>query len=112
MASSTQFFKRLRRKYSSDLNKKKSSTSREVPDPENIAPFFGDPRDDKPTWENKSKTKKAKNARDKGEQILLTFIRTRLGDRAENLAVRLMNKTPLKDGSEFTYTINQSTEGK
>ena len=104
MASSTQFFKRFKKKLSSERSRK---SDRE----ENIAPFFGDPRFEKPVWENKPK-RKAKNAKEHGEQVLLTFIRAKLGNRAENLAIRLMNKTPLKDGKEFTYTINQSTEGK
>lgn len=106
MASSTQFFKKFRRKQSSERSRRSGGAASE-----NVAPFFGDPRFDKTPVENKPK-KKAKNAREHGEQVLLAFIRQRLGQRAEHLAVRLMNKTPLKDGSEFIYTINQSTEGK
>lgn len=104
MTSSTAFFRRFRRKQSSEKGRRGKSEE------ENTAPYFGDPNIAKPEFENKQK--KSKYAREQGEQILLTFIRTRLGNRAENLAVRLMNKTPLKDGSEFIYSINQSTEGK
>lgn len=52
------------------------------------------------------------NIKESGELLLLRFIKKRLGTQAEGLAIRLMNKTPIKDGSSFTYQINQSTEGK
>ncbi len=103
MASSTQFFRRFKKKLSSERSRRSEVE-------ENVAPFFGDPRFEKPVWENKPK-RKAKNAKEQGEQVLLTFIRAKLGNRAEHLAIRLMNKSPLKEGKEFTYSINQSTEG-
>ena len=53
-----------------------------------------------------------KETRLSGEQILLRFIKAKLGPQAGNLALRLMNKNPLQEGARFSYVINQSTEGK
>lgn len=45
-----------------------------------------------------------------GEEALLKFIRSTFGPNAENLAVRLMNKTPIKATESFVYEIHQGTE--
>lgn len=45
-----------------------------------------------------------------GEQILAKFIRSTLGPNAENLAIRLMNKTPIMSSELFSYEIHQGTE--
>lgn len=45
-----------------------------------------------------------------GEQVLLGFLKNILGPKAHNLAVRLMNKTPITSTSSFSYVIHQATE--
>lgn len=44
------------------------------------------------------------------EELLVKFIRSTLGPNAENLAIRLMNKTPITATEAFTYEIHQGTE--
>lgn len=108
MASSSSLLRFLKRNSSKG---KKKEAKENISDYDNSAPYFGDTFT-APPHENKGTKKKYKHKKEEGEQILLNFIRTRLGHRAENLAVILMNKTPLKAGSEFTYALNQFTEGK
>lgn len=45
-----------------------------------------------------------------GEEVLLRFLRNALGPKAQNLAVRLMNKTPITSSASFSYVIHQATE--
>lgn len=45
-----------------------------------------------------------------GEEVLIRFIRNTLGPKAQNFAVRLMNKTPITSTTSFTYVIHQETE--
>lgn len=45
-----------------------------------------------------------------GEEILIRFIRKTLGPVGENLAVRLMNKTPITSMGSFAYVIHQGSE--
>lgn len=45
-----------------------------------------------------------------GEEVLLKFLKGTLGPRGQTLAVRLMNKTPIKSISSFTYSVYQGTE--
>lgn len=45
-----------------------------------------------------------------GEAVLLKFIRRTLGNKAQGLAVRLMNKNPITSNAEFRYVIHQGTE--
>ena len=45
-----------------------------------------------------------------GEEVLIKFLRNALGPKAQNLAVRLMNKTPITSSSSFSYVIHQGTE--
>lgn len=46
----------------------------------------------------------------RGEEVLLRFLRNTLGPKAQNLAVRLMNKTPITSSTNFSYVIHQGTE--
>ena len=45
-----------------------------------------------------------------GEEVLIRFLRKTLGPKAQNLAVRLMNKTPITSTGSFAYVIHQGTE--
>lgn len=45
-----------------------------------------------------------------GEEVLLRFLRKTLGPRSQNLAVRLMNKSPITSTTSFNYVIHQGTE--
>lgn len=45
-----------------------------------------------------------------GEEVLLKFIRSTLGTRAEGLTVRLMNKTPITTTTSFQYRLHQGSE--
>lgn len=100
-------FRRRRKSSISGSSHAPPSSNNSVP----YEPYFGDVR---------GKEKSAKGARtdervspvEKGEQVLLHFIKNRLGMKAEGLVIRLLNKNPIKDGSSFTYQINQSTEGR
>jgi hypothetical protein len=49
-------------------------------------------------------------AQDTGEQALLGLIRSSLGPRAAALAIRRMNRTPVKAGCQFSYIIRQGAE--
>lgn len=92
----------------------KLRTSAENPSPEEretpYEPFFGE--NTSVRRGKKGNYTESPNIRDNGEKILLKFIKNRLGIQAEGLAIRLMNKNPIKDGMSFSYNINQSTEGK
>lgn len=73
-------------------------------------PYFGEVRPSKKGAKS-SRTKESLTLRENGEQVLLKFIKNRLGTQAEGLALRLMNKNPIKGGGGFSYQIHQSTEG-
>lgn len=45
-----------------------------------------------------------------GEEVLLRFLRKTLGPKSHNLAVRLMNKSPITSTTSFSYVIHQGTE--
>jgi hypothetical protein len=54
----------------------------------------------------------ARNARDPRDQVVLGWIRAYLGPRAEAAAVRVKNKTPVKAGCHFVYTIQHGCEAQ
>lgn len=70
-------------------------------------PYFGETRSPKKAG---SRTLERPSTRENGEKLLLDFIKNRLGNRAGDLAQRLLNKNPIKEGSSFSYIVNQSTE--
>lgn len=93
--------------------RKKSTVSDELSNKPNQSgayePYFGEKQ--QKSDRKGSKTNEKPSIRENGEQVLLSFIKNRLGNQAEGLAIRLMNKNPIKDGAAFSYQINQSTEG-
>lgn len=46
----------------------------------------------------------------KGEEILVKFLHHTLGPRGRNIAVRLLNMTPIQSSLHFSYVINQTSE--
>eukprot|EP00737_Agarophyton_chilense_P004526 gb/GEZJ01005768.1/.p1 GENE.gb/GEZJ01005768.1/~~gb/GEZJ01005768.1/.p1 ORF type:complete len:564 (-),score=71.13 gb/GEZJ01005768.1/:447-2018(-) len=48
--------------------------------------------------------------RQDGEQVLIKFLRSTLGPKAQGIAVRLANKSPLTSPSTFHYLISQGSE--
>eukprot|EP00178_Gracilaria_changii_P024950 TRINITY_DN757_c0_g1_i1.p1 TRINITY_DN757_c0_g1~~TRINITY_DN757_c0_g1_i1.p1 ORF type:complete len:531 (-),score=78.98 TRINITY_DN757_c0_g1_i1:4303-5895(-) len=54
--------------------------------------------------------KEDRRPREDGEQVLVKFLRSTLGPKAQGIAVRLVNKTPLPSQSAFSYVITQGSE--
>lgn len=76
--------------------------------------FEGDIHNEDPVFgmqqQQEDRRVRASDLRRPGEQALMKFIRSTLGNNAEQLAVRLMNKNPLTSSLRFSYAIHQGTE--
>lgn len=46
----------------------------------------------------------------RGEEILFKFLQSTLGPRGQNIAVRLLNLTPITSNLQFAYVVNQASE--
>lgn len=73
-------------------------------------PYFGQaPPDERAA--NSSRAVAHPSFRENGEQVLINFLKKRLGLHADGFLLRLVNKTPVMDGGSYSYQLNQSTEG-
>lgn len=63
-------------------------------------------QEDKPTF----LASHANDLRRPGERVLMQLIRRTKSANAENLARRLLNRTPLTSSSRFTYSVHQGSE--